>query len=88
MASEVLNVSRERMLDDVAEALKPFVVPDNWFECQEMAERWKPCTYHEAYDRLHDLIEDGKVKKHKLRHKQVYYEMVTDESHNVINSRV
>ena len=81
MASEVLNVSRERMLEDIAEALKPFVVPDNWFECQEMADQWD-MSYHAAYDRLDDLIQDGKVVKHKLKHKQVYYEMVKGQEHD------
>ena len=77
MVSKSLGVTRERMLEDIAEALKPFVVPDNWFTCQEMAEpeQWD-MSYHAAYDRLDDLIQDGAVVKHKLKHKQVYYEMV------------
>ena len=75
---ELTSINRERMLEDIAEALKPFVVPSNWFECQEMADQWD-MSYHAAYDRLDDLIQDGKVRKHKLKHKQVYYEMVTDD---------
>ena len=81
MVEKVLEVSRERMLEDIAEALKPFKPPPHWFTCDEMADLWG-MSYHEVYRWLDNLIQEGIVKKHRLSQRQVYYEMVKGQEHD------
>ena len=75
---ELTSKDRATMLDEVAEVLKPLKQPDDWFTCDEMAERWD-VTYQEAHYQLDLLVREGTVRKHKVTAKKVFYEMVKEE---------
>ena len=77
MGDKVLDLTREQMLADIAEALKPFEPDPDWFTCAEMAKLWG-VPHKKAQYRLESLVEEGVLERHKIGW-HVYYERIEED---------